>query len=259
MAQLTFLGGRSYSPDASETLGFTVQLSSGLILMECGQYVPLHLVRSGVSVTDLTAVYVSHEHADHVGGLPWLLFSNIMERFYQRAEAGGELTLLLPGSGESPLLAYCRATYPVLFEEGGPVLVKPCDPASEPVSLAGDTFRAFPLDHPVASHGLAVEATETTIAYVPDTAPVDQLAKRVGGAETVVCAVAEPTGARGIAERFKFLTATDAGVLARDVGAKRLVIMHVFFIEDEAACVEEAGRTFDGEIVVARAGLELAV
>lgn len=45
------------------------------MLIDCGSYIPLSAAAQGFTAADFDAVYISHEHADHAGGLEWLALS----------------------------------------------------------------------------------------------------------------------------------------------------------------------------------------
>ena len=47
------------------------------ILIDCGSDIRHSLYDQGLKHTDVDAVYISHLHADHVGGLEWLGFSTL--------------------------------------------------------------------------------------------------------------------------------------------------------------------------------------
>lgn len=49
--------------------------SSSKLLVDCGGDVRHSLYELGYNAADIDAVYISHLHADHVGGLEWLAFS----------------------------------------------------------------------------------------------------------------------------------------------------------------------------------------
>lgn len=46
------------------------------LLIDCGSQIPFMLKEAGKSVTDIDAVYISHMHDDHAGGLEWLGFAS---------------------------------------------------------------------------------------------------------------------------------------------------------------------------------------
>lgn len=45
------------------------------LLLDCGSDARFSLHAVGLSATDITDVYVSHPHADHIGGLEWMAFA----------------------------------------------------------------------------------------------------------------------------------------------------------------------------------------
>lgn len=54
-----------------------IQSPSGRrLLIDCGTDIRFSLNEHGLNVTDIDDVFISHLHADHVGGLEWLAFGN---------------------------------------------------------------------------------------------------------------------------------------------------------------------------------------
>lgn len=70
--QVTFLGtdpclGEGFNSNLLLDLGI-----SGTLLFDCGMDIKLSLQAAKRSVSDINAVYISHPHCDHSGGLEWL-------------------------------------------------------------------------------------------------------------------------------------------------------------------------------------------
>ena len=74
MVELIVLGSSASVPDAShDTIGLVLRGPDWAILVECGGS-PLHkLARLGVGLEELHAVILSHQHPDHIYGLPALV------------------------------------------------------------------------------------------------------------------------------------------------------------------------------------------
>jgi ribonuclease BN (tRNA processing enzyme) len=51
--------------------------SGNKMLIDCGSDIKHSLFEQGMTHSDINAVYISHLHADHVGGLEWLGFSKL--------------------------------------------------------------------------------------------------------------------------------------------------------------------------------------
>jgi phosphoribosyl 1,2-cyclic phosphodiesterase len=70
--KLVFLGtGSAFTLDNYQS-NMLVDAPGGRLLIDCGGDARRSLAEQGLAATDISEVYVSHLHADHVGGLEWL-------------------------------------------------------------------------------------------------------------------------------------------------------------------------------------------
>lgn len=73
--RLTFLGaGSAFTMEGFQS-NMLVSIGGRNMLIDCGSDVRFSLKTVGLGPADIGAVYISHQHADHVGGLEWLAFS----------------------------------------------------------------------------------------------------------------------------------------------------------------------------------------
>ncbi|MEM7589628.1 MAG: MBL fold metallo-hydrolase [Myxococcota bacterium] len=75
MVKLTFIGSGSAFTVGEDNFhsNAIIESSSGKrLLIDCGSDTRWALQKLGLSYKDIDAVYISHLHADHVGGLEWL-------------------------------------------------------------------------------------------------------------------------------------------------------------------------------------------
>jgi ribonuclease BN (tRNA processing enzyme) len=86
MTKITFLGtGNAFVPPVMlPDGGFSCAWQSNLlleteertkILLDCGTDIRFSLTEQGVTAADIDGVYISHIHADHIGGMEWLAFN----------------------------------------------------------------------------------------------------------------------------------------------------------------------------------------
>jgi len=75
--KVQFLGvGDQFSAHDQYHSNMVITADSGAkILIDCGSDIKYSLMERKIDPTDIDAVYISHLHADHIGGLEWLLLS----------------------------------------------------------------------------------------------------------------------------------------------------------------------------------------
>ena len=103
---ITFLGTSDGlpSPDRHHA-SLLLRLAGQTILLDCGEPCSHTLKRMGVDFNSLDAIFVTHTHSDHVGGLPMLVQSLWLE---QRIRP---LPLWLPRRAIAPLQHWLHACY----------------------------------------------------------------------------------------------------------------------------------------------------
>jgi ribonuclease BN (tRNA processing enzyme) len=154
------------------------------VLLDCGATSLPALRRCGLDPGGIGAVFVSHLHGDHFGGLPFLILDG---QFAGRvsplvvvgpAGTGQRLTeameCMFPGSSR------VRRRFAVEVTE-----LRPGDPAAV---VAGVRARAFPASHPSGAPALILRLTVggRVIAYTGDTAWTPAIAQAAAGADLLI-------------------------------------------------------------------------
>ena len=73
--KLTFIGTGSAFTLSNFQSNMLLEDSGKRLLIDCGGDVRHALAKAGLGAKDIDALYVSHLHADHIGGIEWLGFS----------------------------------------------------------------------------------------------------------------------------------------------------------------------------------------
>ncbi|WP_158888236.1 MBL fold metallo-hydrolase [Amycolatopsis anabasis] len=144
------------------------------VLLDCGATSLVALKRQNLDPGEIAAVFVSHLHVDHFGGLPPLILDGQFSRRTAPLTVAGPpgtarrlteaLELAFPGSSE------VRRRFPVEVVE--------LTPGAAPVTVAGVAARAWAVEHGARiapALGLRLDFGGTVVGYTGDTAWTDAL------------------------------------------------------------------------------------
>jgi ribonuclease BN (tRNA processing enzyme) len=194
----------------------------------------------------LRAVIISHMHADHFIDLIPLRYAL---RYGSRRRTT-KLEVHLPPGG----LAVLKTLVSAFANEGGEFLsdvfdLHEYDP-SVPLHIDGATLRFAHTEHYIPAFAVRWSRNGASVTYSADTAPDERVVELARESDLFLCEATlrhgeEESGIRGHS------TAADAAQMARDAGARRLVLTH-YGEESTALDLDESARAiFDGEVVVA--------
>ncbi|MEX1126875.1 MAG: MBL fold metallo-hydrolase [Acidimicrobiia bacterium] len=198
----------------------------------------------------IDAIVISHQHPDHC--------SDLMTAFHSwtyRPEPRTGIPLYAPQSvwdrlssfldqGQGSHLERCYDFHPVW--------------SGDTVEIGTFTVSFAEMDHSVPTVGSRWEANHRTLFFTGDTGPNGgwrEMARDVD----VFLTEAGYQGEGGVADYPHHLTASEAGLIAREVGAKRVVLTHIPPYLDVARSVHEAEQTFDRPVAVATPGAQFDV
>ncbi len=241
MATVHLLGtGAALSDAGRTTTMLAVEGASSIVLIDCGGDAAQRLLASGVDLTKLTALIVSHEHADHVGGFPLL-----MERLWL---AG--IGAVFDVHGIAPAIDQARRlhdTFDVSQWPNYPELRYHEFAHSEGAFvLETDDFvvTASPGRHavPVAGFRFEDKATGRSFAYSCDTERADEIARLATGADLLAheASGAFPGHSSG----------ADAASVAAAAGVGRLVLVHLPPLPDGGATLLAEARSIFSDVAI---------
>lgn len=155
LVELTFLGTGSGAPTRARNVSATalhLPQRGEWWLFDCGEGTQHQILRAPqVRLSQLTRIFLTHLHGDHLFGLPGLLASRAL------AQGGtGPVTIHAPEALESWLRATLRASG---MRPGFPLAIHPVRPG---IVCEGDDFTvlAAPTRHRIESYGYAVMERE---------------------------------------------------------------------------------------------------
>ncbi|MFY0685852.1 MAG: MBL fold metallo-hydrolase [Cyclobacteriaceae bacterium] len=184
MAALTVLGsGDAFATGGKFTTSFFVESSSMNFLVDCGVTTFVRLKQMNKSVEDLDAVFITHFHGDHYGGLPYLLLSQKVE-----LAKSIPLTIVGPIGIKQQLKKLQEALYPETgaFVDELPLTFIEYD--LEWQQFENIKFRAAPVVHSPASkpHGIRFDFEGVKFAFSGDTEWTDRLVDLADGTDLFI-------------------------------------------------------------------------
>ncbi len=212
-----------------------------LLDMGSGALGALHRFIDPVSVD---AVLISHLHADHCLDLCGFY---VLRRYHPKGAAP-----MIPVWGPVDTARRMAKAYDL---DEDPGMNEEFDFTLYP----DETFTVGPFEvtarqvaHPVTAYGLRIEADGRVLAYSGDTGTCDSLVETARDADFFLCEASFLDGHDNPADLH--LTGSEAGTMATQARARRLVITHVPPWHDAQVMLAESHLTYDGPTELAEPG-----
>lgn len=240
--KLTVLGnaGRYLAPLAGGT-SYLLEAGGARVLLDAGPGARDALAeREG---GPLDAVWVSHMHFDHVLDLPTI-----------GAALDDDVRILVPPGQRRRLDALAEAyVWSGPFEAPAPQGAVMEVAEQDPIRVRDLTIRFARTQHSAPAMAARFEAGGRALVYASDTAPCDALRALARGADLLLAHALLPTVEADAEHARIHTTAQTAGALARDVGARRLLLSHRYHGSPDGAMREAAAASF-ASVELAREG-----
>jgi ribonuclease BN (tRNA processing enzyme) len=235
VVELTVLGcsGSYGAPSGGACSGYLVRAGDAVIWMDCGNGTFANL-QQHVNPADLSAVVISHTHADHcvdIFGLH-VLYKYGLERAY--------LPVYAPEGVERSLESIAGAwsdTFDWKAVGDG-----------DRVDVSGVSMSFSRTDHPVPTLAVDLAHNDKRLIYTADTGPGWSVEAFAPGADLVL---SEATYQHDDIPAPIHLSARQAGEAARAAQARRLMLTHLWPTLDPVASVEEGSEAFGHAVTLA--------
>jgi len=229
--------------------GYVVQINDDYLVFDHGFGAHQRLLELGVAATQVTQLFISHHHYDHMGDYPRLLLT----RWDQGADKVPELEVFAPppirliterligddGAFGPDLISRTenQASVDVYRARGGIGSRKRPSPviheleANETITRPGWTVRTLPVHHfspHLTSVGFRLDAQGRSIVYSGDTGPCKELVALARGCDVLVHMCHYLSGTE-LSRTFAAFTMghKELAAQAEEAGVRNLVISHV--------------------------------
>jgi len=197
------------------------------------------------SLDTVSAVIISHEHADHC--------SDLLSAYHALAHGPFRrppLTVYCPSPVADRIAGFVRAGEGHAL--GSVFDFRPVG-GGDVVDIGNFEVRFTEMDHSVPTVGSRIQGEHRTLVYSGDTGDGGDWRGLVSEADLFLCE-ATYQGDPSVYEYTQHLTAAQAGRIAREQGAHRLMLTHVPAHVDAAVSVGEAETVFDRPVALAVPG-----
>ena len=251
--ELKVLGsGTSVPHPRRASPGFWLDTGNGKVLLDIGPDTPHRMAREQLDWPELDAIWVSHFHLDHFGGLPPFLFS--LRWAPQTANRTKPLRLIGPHGLRSLLETINDANNYRLFNQNFPVEVVELKAAEHFEVAPGLAAKTLKTPHTKESLALHLkDSNQKHLVYTSDTGFTEELSLFGKQADLLLMECSFRRN-KPLQTHLELVEAID---LAKEAAPAKLMLTHFYPEWDEYDVVSESNKIWHGEVIEATDGLTI--
>jgi ribonuclease BN (tRNA processing enzyme) len=242
--ELAVLGaGGGWARPGGAACGYLLQHDGFNLWIDAGTGTMANL-QENIALLDVDAVAISHRHFDH--------FLDIYP-FYLSRVFDPDRPPALPLFAPPGMFEHALQLERQLAQVFTPQVIEP----GSRFEAGPFTVRTARMRHQVPTLGMRIESDHGTLAYSADTGPTEDLVDLARGADLLLAEATWLTRQEGW--DFIHMTAEEAGEMGRRAEVERLVLTHVWPMNDRGAVFEQASEAFGASVTLAEEGLRVDV
>jgi ribonuclease BN (tRNA processing enzyme) len=255
MMRLVVLGSGTAVPHPERaSTAHWLETESGSLLLDASAPAIHRMAQENLDWVNLDAIWISHFHLDHVGGLAPLLFGT---KHAPQTQSRRKPLNIFGGRGLKNLVrAFDEANNYNLFKQPFPIEIREVAPRAEFEILPGLQAQTFSTPH--TSESLALRLTDkhgASLVFTSDTGYTDALAKFAAGVDLLMMECSFPRN-KPVETHLEL---KDAMRLARDAKPRKVLLGHLYPEWDGIDLAAEAKKLWPGETIAATDGLRLNI
>ena len=221
---------------------YLVGINDKYLLMDIGPGAYSQLIKEKVSQEKISAILITHTHADH---------ANDLAAFLWRAMFGTKrkspLTIIGPKRFKK-FFSKIELLYPHIKKAKFKILIKEADENANALNLDGIKIIARQVKHSKYSNAYRVESGGKSIAYSGDTDYCDSILKISESANILILECSMPDGKKVSGH----LTPSECGKIAHKSNVKTLVLTHTYPECESKDIKTDVFKYYKGEILNAK-------
>ncbi|HVE75371.1 MAG TPA: MBL fold metallo-hydrolase [Actinomycetota bacterium] len=238
-------------PDLAAS-GFLIQAGDTNVWLDAGTGTFANLQRH-IAKHDITAVILSHTHLDHFLDIYPLYYAL---RYAEDSRGATGLEVFGPDGTREAVCALIREAENPEDCFDGYLSFRKLSPGGQE-NIGGVDFSFANTIHPTETLAVRAQIDGRVLGYTADTGPDPNLATFFSKADCLIAEASTLTKIESLAEVH--MSAEEAGRLAAEAEAGKLVLTHVTPGLDPQESVRIAAKEFSGEILVARDNLVVEI
>ena len=252
MTKVISLGGASAAPNARQGCsGYLIDSGDTRLVIDLGPGTLTEL-QHHAEIDSLNGILISHLHVDHILDL----FALWWGWLYHPKQLVTPIPLWLPPDGSAAL----RRTLSTLGRPDeidrffGSIFTVSEYSSDGSIAIGSAEISVARTAHFIPCWGMRVDLPGGAVAYTADTGPAADLASLARDVEVLIAEATLPVGSFEESPNRGSSTPVEAATLARDSGAARLMLTHIWSEVDARHALRQATRVFSGPITIARPG-----
>jgi ribonuclease BN (tRNA processing enzyme) len=247
-SQITILGSGTCVPSLQRNpCSFLLKTGGASLLFDCGPGVMRRLLEIGVSIFEISHVFISHFHPDHTGELVSMLFA----MKYPAPSPRTQPLTIVAGQGFKSFFERLKRVYGNWIELPAELftIIELDTRMADGCTFPAFTVASMPVAHrPESLAYRIVDGDGKGLVYSGDTDVCDGLKAIAADADLMICESALPDDKKIDGH----LTPSLAGKIAQAAGVKKLVLTHFYPACDNADIENQCRSTYNGPLVLAR-------
>lgn len=253
--KLIILGSGTSEPHPKRSSsGYWLETEQGTILLDCSASSVHRIAQENLDWANLDAIWISHFHLDHTGGLAPLLFGT--KYAFATYERRKPLKIFAPQGLKKILETFSTSNDYDLFKQPFPLEINEIEPLEPFEILAGVEAVAIEVPHTKESLAIHIRAGEKRLVYSGDSGFTMALGDLARNADLFICECS-------FVEKSPVethMTLPETMHLARYAKPKKIVLTHLYSEWDDYDPVKEAAKFSPlCEVVEAKDGLRIEI